>query len=196
MGKSSIEKAALGFSKLPNIGIKTGMKYALWCISHRNEAAELANSIEELITNVKRCKQCRNVTEEDLCSICKDNSRNKGQLCVVETIESLNAIENSGEYNGLYFVLWDLLSPIQGITSEHIGIEQLVKMIENNPVKEVILVISPNTDGDLTAQYIKETLKNKPLKITRIAYGVPVGMNIGFIDRETLIRAFNGRREF
>ncbi len=193
---SLIDNVVSSLSRLPGIGEKTAAKYAMWCISHKTETNNIASALSSLINNVKLCKKCRNIADSELCSICSDSTRNKDTICVVEDAENLLAIESSKVYNGLYFILWGLISPLYGVSPENIGIDHLIDRIYKEDIKEVIMVISSNTEGDLTAQYIKEKLRKSHAKITRIAYGVPVGININFVDNDTLIKAFKGRQVF
>ena len=193
---SLIDNVVSSLSRLPGIGEKTAAKYAMWCISHKTETNNIASALNNLISDVKLCKRCRNITDGELCEICSDSARNKDTICVVEDAENLLAIESSKVYSGLYFTLWGLISPLYGVSPENIGIDYLISRVYEEDIKEVIMVISSNTDGDLTAQYIKEKLKKSRAKITRIAYGVPVGTNINFVDNDTLIEAFKGRQIF
>ncbi len=183
-------------SKLPGVGEKTALKYTLWFTEHKQDSLELSKHILELSTNIKPCKICRCMTtnKDEICDICKDSTRDSSTICVVENMENFFAIESSSVYNGLYYVLGYLDSSLYNVNVDSFGLNFLISRIIKEKIKEVILVISSTLEGDLTTQYIKEQLKEKKVDITRIAYGIPVGVNVNFIDKTTLIEAFKSRR--
>ncbi len=190
-----VDDVTHSLSRLPGIGEKTAFKYALWLIKEKNEAKKIVSSIDKLINNIQLCKKCRNITknEDGLCDICKENFRDKSSICIVENIENLLAIESSSVYNGTYFTLWGLISPLYGVNTEQLGLNILFERVREEHTKEVIMVISSNMEGDLTAQYIKEKLSPLNVDVTRIAYGVPLGADINYVDKDTLLEAFKGR---
>ncbi len=191
----AIKKIADLLSNLPGVGAKTALKYALWFVEHKKEAKELSLSLNNLHQNVRLCKKCRNITtnSDSICDICKSATRKHSVICVVESMENFLAIESSSIYNGVYYILGGLISPLYGIDSYNLGLDYLVSRIVSEKIKEVILVLSSTLEGDLTTQYIKESLKDTDTKITRIASGVPVGANINFVDKSTLVEAFKSR---
>ncbi len=182
-------------SKLPGVGEKTATRYALWLIEHKKEAETLYLSLKYMLDNVKLCDRCRCITtnKDGICDICKDAKRDSSILCVVENMENFLAIESSSVYNGVYYILGGLVSPLYGIDSYKLGLDYLIDRIITENIREVILVVSATLEGDLTTQYIKESLKNTSVKITKIAFGIPIGTNISFVDKDTLIEAFKSR---
>ena len=151
--------------------------------------------ISKAVENIRNCSQCRNLTEQDICEICLDEKRDNKVLCVVESPTDVLAIENSGSFKGKYFVLMGRLSPIDGITPQDLGIPKLIESVLNEDRKEVIIATSPTIEGDATSFYIKDQLNEKNILISRIAYGVPMGGELEYVDNTTLGRAIQGRRE-
>ncbi len=183
------------FTNIPGVGQKNALKYAYWLATHKEVALNIKESLENIISRVRICKKCFNITTntDEICNICKDTSRDKTTICVLESTENLLEIETASVYNGLYFILGGLFSPIYGIETAIKRIDYLVSRVKQENIKEIILVISSTTEGDLTAQYIKDKLKNSDVKLSRISSGIPVGANINYIDRKTLIEAFSKR---
>ena len=183
------------FTNIPGVGQKNALKYAYWLATHKEVALNIKESLENIISRVRICKKCFNITTntDEICNICKDTSRDKTTICVLESTENLLEIETASVYNGLYFILGGLFSPIYGIETAIKRIDYLVSRVKQENIKEIILVISSTTEGDLTAQYIKDKLKNSEVKLSRISSGIPVGANINYIDRKTLIEAFSKR---
>jgi len=178
---------------LPGIGKKSAQRMALYLIDKNKDGAKLmANSILEAVDNIKRCQRCRMLTSEDLCSICSDNNRDNKSICVVENISDVLAIESTGGYRGKYFVLLGRLSPMDGIGPDELGIKDLIKIIRNEDTEEVILATSSTVEGDATALYIKENIKN--VTVSRISYGIPIGGELEYVDGNTIARAITGRR--
>jgi len=178
---------------LPVIGKKSAQRMALYLIDKNKDGAKLmANSILEAVDNIKRCQRCRMLTSEDLCSICSDNNRDNKSICVVENISDVLAIESTGGYRGKYFVLLGRLSPMDGIGPDELGIKDLIKIIRNEDTEEVILATSSTVEGDATALYIKENIKN--VTVSRISYGIPIGGELEYVDGNTIARAITGRR--
>ena len=178
---------------LPGIGKKSAQRMALYLIDKNKDGAKLmANSILEAVENIKRCQRCRMLTSEDFCNICSDKNRDKKSICVVEHISDVLAIESTGGYRGTYFVLLGRLSPMDGIGPDELGIKDLIKIIHNEDTEEVILATSSTVEGDATALYIKENIKN--VTVSRISYGIPIGGELEYVDVNTIARAITGRR--
>ncbi|MGB4247948.1 MAG: recombination mediator RecR [Pseudohongiellaceae bacterium] len=190
-----IEKLVESFRCLPGVGPKSAQRMALYLLE-RNRAGgrHLATMLEEAIEKVGNCQQCRTLTEDALCRICTNPARNSRLLCIVESPADVHAIEQTGSYKGLYFVLMGHLSPIDGVGPEQIGIPELLDLIRSRQIDEVILASNPTVEGEATAYYIAEQIKGFNLIISRIAHGVPVGGELEFVDGGTLSHAFNGRQ--
>lgn len=180
---------------LPGVGVKSAQRMALQLLERdRSGAQRLAVALSDSIASVGRCQKCQNLTEQEICRICKSEQRNNGQLCVVETPSDLLAIELSGNYSGRYFVLMGHLSPIDGIGPEEIGIDKLLPLIAESAVSELIIATNPTVEGDATAHYIADLLEGREVLVTRIAHGIPVGGELGYIDGGTLSHALAGRK--
>jgi recombination protein RecR len=196
MEKGIIENLITELTKLPGIGRKTAQRLAFYILSMpKEEAKDIAKAIIDVKDKARFCKECFNITDSEVCNICNNNLRDKSKICVVEEPSNIIVIEKAGFYNGLYHVLLGALSPIDGVTPERLKINELVERVKRNSVSEIIIATNPNTKGEMTAQYIKELLKQYPVKVTRIAYGLPIGGDIEFADEVTLRKAIEGRRE-
>jgi len=196
MANSIIENLITELMKLPGIGRKTAQRLAFFILAMPSEEAKgISKAINEVKEKARFCTKCFNITDTDLCSICRSNSRDGSKLCVVEEPSNILVIERSGSFKGLYHVLLGALSPIDNMTPEKLKIKELVERIEKDGIKEIILATNPNTKGEMTAQYIRELLKPFDIKVTRIAYGLPMGGDIEFADEVTLSKALEGRRE-
>jgi recombination protein RecR len=196
MSSGVVENLINELTRLPGIGRKTAQRLSFFIMGiPEEEALAIANAIIEIKKKARFCRQCFNITEEDVCSICRDPQRNKNTICVVEEPSNLIVIENTKIYNGLYHVLLGALSPIDGITPERLKIGELVNRVKQGGIAEVIIATNPNTKGETTAQYLSQTLKPLGIKITRIAYGLPIGGDIEFADEVTLSKSIEGRRE-
>ena len=196
MANSIIENLITELMKLPSIGRKTAQRLAFFILAMPSEEAKgISKAINEVKEKARFCTKCFNITDTDLCSICRSNSRDGSKLCVVEEPSNILVIERSGSFKGLYHVLLGALSPIDNMTPEKLKIKELVERIEKDGIKEIILATNPNTKGEMTAQYIRELLKPFDIKVTRIAYGLPMGGDIEFADEVTLSKALEGRRE-
>lgn len=187
--KSLIEKLA----KLPGLGERSSTRIVFYLLSRPELCEELSFLISELPKKVKLCKKCRNLSEDELCSICLDSSRNRRLLCIVESPVTLYAIESLSLFNGTYFVLHYLLSPREGITAHDLPLEELKGLIEENEVEEVILALSPTLSGNATAEFLKEFLSPFKLKLSRLALGIPYGLEIQFVDPLTLRKSLTDR---
>ncbi|WP_331350773.1 recombination mediator RecR [Cellvibrio sp. UBA7671] len=180
---------------LPGVGPKSAQRMALHLLERDRAGAErLAQSLHKAIEGVGRCQRCRTLTEQTHCGICANNRRDNSLLCVVETPGDVLAIEQAGTYQGKYFVLLGHLSPIDGIGPEDIGVDQLINLLQQEPITEVILATNPTVEGEATAYYISERAKNLNVTVSRIAHGVPLGGELEFIDGGTLAHAFSSRR--
>jgi recombination protein RecR len=187
--KSLIEKLA----KLPGLGERSSTRIVFYLLSKPELCEELSFLISELPKKVKLCKKCRNLSEDELCSICLDNSRNRRMLCIVESPITLYTIESLSLFNGTYFVLHYLLSPREGITAHDLPLEELKNLLEENEVEEVILALSPTLSGNATAEFLKEFLSPFKLKLSRLALGIPYGLEIQFVDPLTLRKSLTDR---
>jgi len=181
---------------LPGVGPKSAQRMALNLLErNRDEGLYLASKIEAAMKRVGYCTQCRNYTEDKLCSICESKDRNEALLCVVETPADVLAIEQTGSFRGLYFVLMGHLSPLDGIGPEQLGIEKLIELLDRRSVTEIILATNPTVEGEATAHYIAEHVSSyEGIELTRIAYGVAMGGELEYTDDNTLARAIEGRR--
>lgn len=183
-------------SKLPGIGPKSASRLAFFLLKHPNdEALALAQAIVELKRDMRHCSVCFNITMEDPCSICSDPKRDQSTVCVVEQPQELIAIENTGEYRGLYHVLTGALSPITGTGPEDLTVDKLAQRVKNSDIQEVIIATNPTNDGEATAIYIMQELKNSGITLSRIAQGLPVGSNLEHVDNVTMIRSIQTRRK-
>ncbi|MEX0964977.1 MAG: recombination mediator RecR [Pseudohongiellaceae bacterium] len=190
-----IDQLIEAFRCLPGVGPKSAQRMSLHLLE-RNRAGgkKLSEALTVALNEVGNCIHCRTLTEEESCRICASRSRNHKICCVVESPADVFAIEQSGSFRGVYFVLMGHLSPIDGIGPEQLGINQLLEKVENTGVEEVIIACNPNVEGDATAYYIAEQLKNSTAQVSRIAHGVPVGGELEFVDGSTLTHAFAGRK--
>jgi len=191
----SIQRLIGALTSLPGIGEKTATRLALHILdSSIDEAKNLAHSIIGVKDSVKFCSICFNLSDSDPCLICSNSDRRTDEVCVVEEVNDLMALERSG-FKGRYHVLHGVLSPLQGIGPNDIRINELVERVKGGPVNEVILATNPNTQGEATALYISKLLKPLGTKITRIAFGIPMGGDLEYVDEVTMLRSIEGRRE-
>lgn len=184
-------------TKLPGIGPKTAQRLALYLIGLAQEEVErLTGAILEARQRTTHCTTCFNITDVDPCRICRDPSRDRSLLCVVEEPKDVVALERTHEYRGLYHVLQGAISPMEGVGPNDIRLKELLPRLEGGDVREVILATSSSVEGEATAMYVARLVKPLGIKVTRIAYGLPVGGNLEYVDELTLTRALQGRREF
>ena len=182
------------YKKLPGIGEKSAERMALSTIEMDEDILKLfSQSLLDIKTKIKRCKECNNLSEEDLCEICKSNDRNKKVICVVEEAKNVILFERIGTYNGLYHVLDGLISPLDNVNPEDINIDKLVSRIKDNDIEEVILAVKPSIEGETTSLYISKLLENENVKVSKIAHGVPIGVDMEYIDALTLEMALEDR---
>ncbi|MDH5301042.1 MAG: recombination mediator RecR [Gammaproteobacteria bacterium] len=180
---------------LPGVGPKSAQRMAYHLLERDREGAlALSHALAEAMEHIGRCASCRTFTEHELCSICRNSSRDASLLCVVESPADLSAIEQSTGFRGRYFVLMGRLSPIDGIGPNELGLDQLEKHLDSGDIREVILATSATLEGETTAHFIKEMVMRRGIAVTRIAHGVPMGGELEFVDGNTLSRAFAGRQ--
>ncbi len=183
-------------AKLPGIGEKTAERLAMHILrSPRTEVERLSNSMMAAKENIRLCNQCFGLSDDDICQICSNPARDMGLLCVVEQPADMVAMEKSGAFNGHYHILSGVLSPMNGIGPEDIRLGELIAKIERGRIKEVVLATSTTVEGEATAVYIKERLVKYPLKVTRIASGVPIGGDLKYVDQVTLKKAMEKRHD-
>ncbi len=193
----SIIKLIKSFSRLPGIGRKTGERLSLYLLhAPYAEADALASNILELKAKVKLCSICFALSDRDKCRICSDPARNRSVICVVENPADMAAIEKSGSYSGLYHILGGALSPMDGIGPDEIRLKELLFRAKSAEVEEIIIATGTDVEGEATASYISDSLKQTGIKITRIASGVPMGGDLQYVDQVTLQRAMEGRHGF
>lgn len=189
-----IDKLITAFKCLPGVGNKTAQRMAFYLLEKKiKEAKYLSDSINDAIENIKTCKLCNTLTEEEICHICNHPKRESNILCIVESPSDVIAIEQSGCYRGLYFVLMGHLSPIDGIGPDDIGIPNLINRLATKQIAEVILATNSTVEGEATAFYISEILKKYNIKASRIAHGIPMGGELEYIDSNTITQAINKR---
>lgn len=182
------------YKKLPGIGEKNAERLAFASLELDDEIIEcFSESLKNIKLKTKKCSRCDNLSEEDLCGICVDNTRTHNVLCVVENTKNLVLFEKTGAFNGIYHVLGGLISPLDGINPEDINLENLFKRIDSEAIEEIILALKPSVEGETTALYIQKKLAKKNVKITKIAYGVPMGTDMEYIDAMTLEIALSNR---
>lgn len=184
------------FKKLPGVGEKTAERLALSILSLDDEVNDkFADAIKNVKSRIKKCDKCNNLTENDLCDICIDEKRNQEIICVVEDPKNIILFEKVGSYNGVYHVLTNLISPLDGIGPEDINLDQLIKRIENDNIKEVIIAVKPSIEGETTALYIVKLLEQKDVVVSKIANGIPIGADMEYIDALTLEMALEDRKK-
>ncbi|RJX22507.1 MAG: recombination protein RecR [Ammonifex sp.] len=192
----SISRLIEELKRLPGIGPRTAQRLALYIVGAPAEQAErLAGAIKEARETVIHCSVCGNFTDADPCTICTNDGRDRAVICVVEEPRDVEAIERSGSFRGIYHVLHGSLSPLDGIGPEKLRIKELLARLDHTTMAEVVLATSPDTEGEATAIYLQRLLQPLGVKISRLAYGLPVGAELEFADEQTIARAIEGRRE-
>ena len=182
--------------KLPGVGSKSAQRLAFHILrSSEDDASALALAINDVKASLRLCSVCNNITDVDPCTYCSSATRNQHLICVVEEPTNIAAVEKTRHYNGVYHVLHGAISPIHGVGPEQLRIANLMKRVEEGGADEVILATNPTVEGEATASYISRMLKNSPVKITRIATGIPAGSDIEYADEVTMAKALEGRRE-
>lgn len=192
----ALENLSDQFARLPGIGGKTAQRLAFYVLSMPQEEAEaFAQAILKARQEVHTCPRCQNLTDRALCPICDDPARDQSLICVVADPKDVIALERSREFRGVYHVLHGVISPLNHVTQEDIRIRELLQRIGEGGVREVIMATNPDTEGEATAMYISRLLRPMEVKVTRLAYGVPVGSQLEYADEVTLTRALEGRQE-
>ena len=190
-----LEKLIEEFSKFPGIGRKGATRMAYQVLSMSDaDAAALAGAIQNAHTKLHRCRVCQNYTEAELCPICASAKRDRSVICVVETPRDVQAFERTREYHGMYHVLHGLISPMDGIGAEQLTVKELLTRLGDGEVKEVIMAMNPTVEGEATAMYLARLLRPFQVRVSRLAYGIPVGSHLEYADDATLMRALEGRQ--
>ena len=193
---AALQNLADQFGRLPGIGSKTAQRLAFYVLSlPLEEAEEFAEAIVEAKREVHTCPRCQNLTDRELCPICDDDTRDPSIICVVAEPRDVIAMERSREFRGTYHVLHGVISPLNHVTQDDIKIKELLRRVSGGGVREVIMATNPDTEGEATAMYISRLLRPMEVKVTRLAYGVPVGSQLEYADEVTLSRALEGRQE-
>ena len=193
---AALENLADQFGRLPGIGGKTAQRLAFHVLGlPAEQVQEFAEAILEAKRTVHTCAVCQNLTDREVCAICDDPQRDQGLICVVAEPKDVIAMERSREFNGVYHVLHGVISPLNHVTQEDIRIKELLQRVAEGNVREVIMATNPDTEGEATAMYISRLLRPMEVKVTRLAYGVPVGSQLEYADEVTLSRALEGRQE-
>lgn len=182
--------------KMPGVGPKSAQRMAFYILRLPDEEARaMAEAIIEVKERIVTCKRCFNFTDEELCPICRNPSRNASVLCVVADVRDLMAIERTQEYRGLYHVLQGVISPMDGVGTEQLRIRELLQRLQSEPIKEVIIAMNPTIEGDATAMYLSKLIKPLGIRVTQLAHGMPIGGDLDYADQATLISALEWRRE-
>ena len=193
---AALERLTEQFARLPGIGGKTAQRLAFHVLSlPQEQAEEFSQAILEAKANVHTCPVCQNLTDLEVCPICNDAERDQGLICVVAEPRDLIAMERSREYNGVYHVLHGVISPLNHIGPDSLKIRELLDRVAKGNVREIIMATNPDTEGEATAMYLSRLLRPLEVKVTRLAYGIPVGSQLEYADEVTLLRALEGRRE-
>ena len=193
---AALQDLADAFSRLPGIGAKSAQRLAFHVLElPMEEAEQFANAILAAKNSVHACPICQNITDKDLCSVCDDATRDQGVICVVAEPRDVIAMERSREFNGVYHVLHGVISPLNHVTQDDIRIKELLQRVSKGGVREVNMATNPDTEGEATAMYISRLLRPMEIRVTRLAYGVPVGSQLEYADEVTLSRALEGRQE-
>ena len=193
---AAMERLTEQFARLPGIGGKTAQRLAFYMLSLPQEEAEaFAKAILDAKRTVRLCPVCQNLTDQDVCDICSDPERDHAQICVVAEPKDVLAMERAREYNGVYHVLHGVISPLNHVGPDDIRIRELLTRVGQGGVDEIIMATNPDTEGEATAMYISRLLRPVGVRVTRLAYGIPVGSQLEYADEVTLLRALEGRRE-
>ncbi len=193
---TALDELVEKFASLPGIGLKSAQRLAFHILDMPEEDARaFADAIVNAREKVHTCRVCQNLTDADVCSVCRSDLREEGVICVVASPKDVAAIERAGEYKGRYHVLHGVISPLNRIGPDDIRIRELVDRVAGGSVREVIMAMNPDTEGETTAKYISRLLKPFGVRVTRLAYGIPVGASLEFADDATLMRALEGRQE-
>lgn len=189
-----LQRAIDEFSRFPGIGRKTAQRLALFLLNRDSEDVNrFIQSVVDLKSKMRHCSLCFNLSEHEMCSVCENPKRDRSVICVVEEVNDVMAIEKTHEYSGLYHVLGGVLSPLSGIGPDDLHLKELLSRVETGEVKEVILALNPDTEGETTTLYLAKMLKGLDVPVSRIARGIPIGGELEFIDEATIGRAMSGR---
>ncbi len=184
------------FAKMPGVGVRTAERFAFYILSAPPETVqELSRLLLKVNGNIHYCQECFNLSEEEVCHICSDPTRDHSLLCIVQDPKDIIAVEKSADFQGIYHVLLGALSPLEGIGPKDLKIKELLHRLKKGTIREVVLGTSSDTEGDATSLYLLKQIKPLKIKVTRIAHGVPVGSALEFVDKATLSRAFKQRQE-
>lgn len=193
---AALERLTEQFARLPGIGGKTAQRLAFHVLALPQEDAEaFAQAILDAKSEIRTCPKCQNLTDRELCPICADDRRDHSTVCVVAEPRDVIAMERAREYNGVYHVLHGVISPLNHMGPDDIRIRELLQRVAQGEIREVIMATNPDTEGEATAMYISRLLRNLEVKVTRLAYGIPVGSQLEYTDEVTLTRALEGRKE-
>lgn len=193
---AALQELADQFARLPGIGGKTAQRLAFHVLElPLEDAQEFADAILEAKRSVHCCPVCQNLTDREICPVCDDDSRDKSVICVVAEPKDVIAMERSREFQGVYHVLHGVISPLNHVTQDDLKIRELLQRVSNGGVREVIMATNPDTEGEATAMYLSRLLRPMEIRVTRLAYGVPVGSQLEYADEITLSRALEGRQE-
>jgi recombination protein RecR len=193
---AALERLIDKFASLPGVGLKSAQRMAFYVLSLNDErAADFAAAIVDAKRDIRRCADCQNLSDDELCPVCRSDRRDRSIICVVESPKDLLAVERSREYNGLYHVLHGAIAPLRRVGPDDVTIKELIARVERGGVSEVIMATNPGAEGEATAMFITRLLKPFNVRVTRIAYGVPMGGALEFTDEATLFRAMDGRVE-
>lgn len=192
----SLQHLAEQFGRLQGVGKKSAMRMAFSVLDmDEDDAVEFARAILEAKERIHSCPICGNLTDEEICYVCSDETRDRGVICVVEDVKAVMSLEKVREFRGVYHVLGGVISPMNGMTPDKIRFSELLDRVKETEAREVIIATNPTTDGEVTAMYISKALRPLNVKVTRLAYGVPVGTDLEYTDEVTLGRALEGRRD-
>lgn len=192
----SFEELIESLKKLPGIGLKSAERMAYQILEmDEEEVTTFAEALLNVKKSIHRCEICGQITEDQLCDVCNDDSRDKSVVCVVQNPKDAFAIEKAKEYRGLYHILYGCISAINGIGPNELNLQSLIKRVDDKTIKEVIIATNPTVEGETTALYIAKLLEGKDVLVSRIAYGVPLGANLDYTDEYTLLKALEGRRK-
>ena len=195
MAEPSLEALIESLRRLPGVGVKSAQRMAFHLLQHDREGAQrLATSLQSAVANIRHCERCHTFTESVVCSTCLDASRDARLLCVVETPADQAALERTGSYRGMYFVLMGRLSPLDGVGARDIGLRQLLERAGDGTVEELIVATNFTAEGEATAHVLAEALRSRGVRVTRLARGVPIGSELEYVDLGTIAHAFVDRR--
>jgi recombination protein RecR len=192
----SVSRLIDELKRLPGIGQKTAQRLAFFLLrSDRDQALALSDAIRDAKEKVRECSVCNNITDADPCHFCTSATRNRSMICVVEEATSIQSVEKTRQFNGLYHVLGGALSPLQGIGPDQIKIKSLIERLKGGTVEEIIVATNPTAEGEATAVYLSKLIKPLGVRVTRIAMGIPVGSDLEYADEVTMLKAMEGRRD-